>query len=143
MTYTTLAQLTDRYGLAFLVSLTDRATPPTGAVDTAVVDRALADTDAAIDGYLAGRYQLPLSETLAQIADLAQAIAIYKLHSRTVSDKIAEDYKQALATLKQIATGVQRLSKVTGVEPASSGSSGVQATDRERPMTNENLKGFV
>ena len=43
MSYATLAQLTDRYGAALLIGLTDRATPPTGVVAGAVVERALAE----------------------------------------------------------------------------------------------------
>ncbi|MBL4757578.1 MAG: DUF1320 family protein, partial [Rhizobiales bacterium] len=46
MTYATQAQLLDRYGTRMLISLTDRAKPATGVIDTSVVDRALADTDA-------------------------------------------------------------------------------------------------
>ncbi|MBN8955725.1 MAG: DUF1320 domain-containing protein [Rhizobiales bacterium] len=142
MTYCTLAQLTDRYDERMLVELTDRASPPTGEIDTSVVDRALADTDATIDGYLAGRYQLPLAETPALLADLAQAIAIYKLHSRVADTKIEADYQQALKMLRDIASGVVRLN-VAGVEPTGSGASGVQTNDRCREITPDNMKGFI
>ena len=142
MSYCTLAQLTDRYGDALLKKLTDRATPPAGAIVEAVVDRALADTDALINGYLQGRYVLPLAVTPALLADLAQQVAIYKLHGTAVADKIKDDYDQALATLRLIAAGTVRL-EVAGVEPAANNSSGVRASDRERDMTPENLKGFI
>lgn len=142
MSYTSLQQLTDRYGEKTLVQLTDRATPPAGEVDTAVVDRALADTDALIDGYLAGRYLLPLAQTPPLLSDLAQTIAIYKLHARTAPEKIAEDYQQALKVLRDLAAGVVRLN-VAGIEPASSGASGVRTTDRPRELTPDNLRGFV
>jgi phage gp36-like protein len=142
MTYATLAQLTDRFGAAMLIGLTDRASPPEGEIDADVVARALADTDAAVDGYLAGRYQLPISETPALLADLAQAIAIYKLHPYAPDPKIEADYKDAIKTLRDIATGVVRLT-LDGVEQAGSGASGVQTNDRERPLTAENMKGFI
>jgi phage gp36-like protein len=142
MTYCTLAQLTDRYGEPMLVDLTDRAEVATGEIDEAVVDRALADADAAIDGYLKGRYQLPLASTPPLLADLAQAIAVYKLHRNTVSDKIKDDYGQALKALAQIASGTVRLD-VAGIEPTSSGSSGVRTSDRPRDLTPENMKGFI
>ncbi|MBS3978772.1 MAG: DUF1320 domain-containing protein, partial [Rhodobacteraceae bacterium] len=61
MPYVTLAQLTDRFGEQMLISLTDRGTDALGVIDTDVVDRAQAETDALIDGYLARRYGLPLS----------------------------------------------------------------------------------
>lgn len=142
MPYITLDQLTDRYGERLLVQITDRAAPPVGSVDTAVVNRALADTDAVIDGYLAGRYALPLAEVPPLLTDLGQAIAIYKLHMFEPDPKIAQDYKDALAGLDRIAKGVIRL-PVTGIEPESSGASGVVTIDREREFTPENLTGFI
>ena len=141
MSYATLQQLTDRYGEKLLLQLSDRATPPAGTVDADVVARTLADADAVIDGYLAGRYSLPLETTPALITDLAQAIAVYKLHRATASDKITEDYKDAIKMLRDIATGTIRLS-VAGVEPATNSASGVQASDRDRDMTPDNMKGF-
>ena len=142
MTYTTQDILTDRFGERMLRQLTDRATPAAGAVDADVVARALADTDAVIDGYLAGRYVLPLAATPPLLADLASAIAIYKLHPAGPSPKITEDYKDAIAALGRIASGVIRL-PVAGIEPAGADASGVEVTDRERPFTEENMRGFI
>lgn len=142
MPYATLQQLTDRYGEAMLIDLTDRESPPTGAVVTAVVDRALADTDALIDGYLAGRYALPLSEMQPLVVDIALAVAVYKLHREVAADKIKADYDAALRQLRDISSGAIRLS-AAGIEPAASGSSGVRTNDRERDMTPDNLRGFV
>ncbi len=142
MSYATLDMLTDRYGERLLLQLTDRATPPAGAVDSAIVDAALGDTDAVIDGYLAGRYALPLGATPPLLADLAQTIAIYKLHSFMPDPKIEQDYKDAMAQLERISRGVVRL-PLAGVEPEGSDLSGVVTTDRDRPFTADNLTGFI
>lgn len=142
MNYASQDQLVERYGNQLLVDLTDRATPPSGAIDADVVTRALDDTNALIDGYLKGRYLLPLATTPPLLTDLAQQIAIYKLHKQMVSDKIQRDYDGAIATLKQIANGIVRLD-VAGVEPAASGSQGVQFNDRDRDMTPDNMTGFI
>lgn len=142
MTYASQSDLVERYGTPMLVELTDRADPPAGTVDATVVSRALDDADAAINGYLLGRYLLPLVSTPPLLKDLAQAIAIYKLHRDVSSDKVRNDYTDALKTLALIANGTQRLD-VAGVEPPSSGATGVRTTDRERPLTQENLKGFI
>ncbi|TDE40928.1 gp436 family protein [Antarcticimicrobium sediminis] len=142
MTYTSQSDLTDRYGESLLIDLTDRAATPTGAVVTATVDRALADTDAMIDGYISGRYVLPLAETPPLIADLAQMIAIWKLHVYEPNPKIEADYKAAVRSLEGIASGTIRL-PVAGVEPEGTGGGGARVTDRERPMTETNLKGFI
>ncbi|MPZ57614.1 MAG: DUF1320 domain-containing protein [Rhizobiales bacterium] len=142
MPYATLEQLTDRFGESMLIELTDRAEPPAGAIDQDVIDRALADADALIDGYLKGRYLLPLSATPPLVTDLALAIAGYKLHRNVASEKIRKDYEDALKTLRDIAAGTVRLD-LAGAEPEASGASGVQFSDRERDMTPDNLKGFV
>ncbi|MDE2595956.1 MAG: DUF1320 domain-containing protein [Sphingomonadales bacterium] len=142
MTYATLQPLIDRHGEQLLLQLTDRAVPPQGAIDTGVVDQALANTDAVIDGYLAGRYVLPLAAVPPLLADLALAIAIYKLHVYSPEAKIADDYKAAMAELDKIASGKIRL-PLAGVEPAASGSTGVETIDRDRPLTPENLRGFI
>ncbi|RJF70871.1 gp436 family protein [Rhodopseudomonas palustris] len=142
MSYTSQADLVERYGGAMLIDLTDRADPPVGAIDAAVVARALADTDAAIDGYLKSRYALPLPTVPPLLRDLAQAIAVYKLHRDTVSDKIKSDYVDALKTLNLISSGTVQLD-VAGAEPAASGAHGVRITDRDRPLTADNLRGFI
>lgn len=140
--YATQALLIDRFGERMLVDLSDRGNPPAGAIDAAVVARALADTDAIIDGYLAGRYALPLSEVPPQLTDLALSIAIYKLHRYAPDAKIKDDHDQALRTLVQISNGTVRL-PAAGVEPAGATSSGVETIDRARDLTPEGLRGFI
>lgn len=142
MTYATQDDLVKRYGEDALRDLTDRAAPPAGAIDADVVTLALEDADAAIDGYLKGRYALPLTAVPPLLRDLAQAIAVYKLHRDSVAGKIRDDYTDALKTLDLISKGTIRLD-VAGIEPAASGSSGVRTTDRDRPLTNQNLRGFI
>ena len=143
MPYATQAQLISRYGERTLVALTDRAEIPTHVVAQGVVDRALADTDAIIDGYLMARYVLPITGTVPPLlADLAQAIAIYKLHVQQADPKIEADYKDALRMLQQIAAGTMRL-PVAGIEPPTQGGSGAVVTDRVRPFSADTMKGFI
>jgi phage gp36-like protein len=142
MTYALASDLVDRYGTPMLVDLTDRADPPAGTIDDAVVARALADTDASIDGYLLGRYVLPLTAVPDLLRDLAISIAVYKLHRDTVSTKIGTDYANALKTLALISSGTIRLN-VAGIEPVASSATGVRTTDRDKPLTADSLKGFI
>lgn len=142
MTYATSDILADRYGTAMLVALTDRGTVATGAVDADVVARALADADAVIDGYLAGRYGLPLAAVPALVVDIAAALAIWKLHLNQPDPKIEADYRDALRMLRDIADGRLRI-PAAGIEPAVTGGQGARITDRERPLTEANLKGFI
>lgn len=142
MSYATLTELNERFGEAMLIELSDRADPPTNEIDADVVARALADADAMIDGYLKGRYLLPLAATPALVRDLALSIAIYKLHRNVASEKVRRDYDDAMRMLRDIASGTIRLD-VAGVEPASSGTAGVRTNDRARDLTPDNLRGFV
>ena len=125
-----------------LVQLTDRGDVASGVMDTGVVARALVDADAVIDGYLAARYALPLVSVPALLADIAQIIAIWKLHRFEPDPKITKDYDGALRSLRDLAGGVIRLD-MAGIEPAGKTGSGARFTDRDRPFTAQNLKGFI
>lgn len=142
MPYTSLASLARRVGNRMLVQLTDRGEVATGVVDQDVVADALVDTDAVIDASLGVRYHLPLVTVPPVVADLALAIAIYKLHVVSPEEKVQKDYDQALKDLREFATGTKRLD-VAGIEPDTSGAGGVITSDRERMFTNESLRGFI
>lgn len=142
MSYATLDMLVDRFGAELLERLTDRADPPAGEIDGAVVDRALADTRAMIDGYLAGRYRLPLAEIPPQIPPIALAIAIYKLHVYSPEEKITRDFEAALKSLREIAAGTIVLTAET-LAPTPTGGTGARITDRDRPLSEDNLKGWI
>lgn len=142
MPYTTLADLSARFGDRMLVALTDRGGMASGAIDVTVVDRAIADADAVIDGYLGNRYAVPVSPVPAILGDIAGALVIWKLHVGAPDPKVEADYKEALRSLRDIAAGVLVLA-VAGVAAAEQNATGVQVTDRERPFTADNLKGFI
>lgn len=141
--YVTLDQLTDRYGERMLIDLTDRASPGTGAVDTDVTTRAIADTAAVIDGYVGKRYALPMAEVPALITDIAAAIAIWKLHVYEPAGKIEADYKEAMRQLADISSGKLTLPLADGSPTEGTGSTGAKMVDRDRPFTDDTMKGFV
>ncbi|EDQ34294.1 Mu-like prophage protein gp36 [Hoeflea phototrophica DFL-43] len=142
MDYCTQIQLEARYGEALLVEISDRADVPTGTIDAELITRAITDATALIDGYLAGRYQLPLATIPALVTDLAQRIAIYYAHSNVASEKISKDYEAALRQLKDIASGLIKLD-AGGAEPAGSGASEVRTNDSERPLSAATMKGYI
>lgn len=142
MPYITLAQLSDRFGDDALVALTDRAPVPTGLVDSDVIDRAVADADAVIDGYLARRYALPLVDAQPLLTDIAGALVIWKLHTSQPDPKVEADYKAALAQLRDISAGTIALT-AAGLEAPNAGGTGVQITDRARLLTQDNMTGFI
>lgn len=142
MPYTTLDELTKRYGELILIQLTDRGDVATDTIDADVVAEAIADADAVIDGYVGGRYVLPMAEVPPLLETVAKVITIHKLHVYEPSPKIEADYRDALNTLKDIARGVITLD-IAGVTPATTGGGGARVTDRARPMTETSLKGFI
>ncbi|KQZ14306.1 hypothetical protein ASD44_09645 [Mesorhizobium sp. Root554] len=142
MAYCTLAQLTDRYSERMLLDISDRGDAPVEAVDVALIDRAIADADALIDGYLKVRYALPLASVPRLVTDLSLRISIYYAHAHVAADKIKADYEAALRTLRDISTGMIRLD-IEGVEPAASGASEVRTNEPERPLSAATMKGYI
>lgn len=143
MPYCTLDQLNDRFGPATIIALTDRADVPTGTVDLDVLNRAIAEADAMIDGYLGGRYALPLSAIPPLLTTLSMDITMWRLHLGEPSPKVKADYDAALRSLRDIAAGIIRIPEATGLEPAAPGTSGVIVTDRERPFAADQMTGFI
>jgi len=142
MTYATRDQLVSRFTEGLLLRLTDRSKPPLGAINDAIVAQELKNADAEIDGYLAGKYRLPLASVPPQVVDLAQVIAIYKLHPFKPDEKITKDYEFAQKRLKDIASGAFKL-PLEGVEPPANEGSGVITNDRQRPFSEENMRGYI
>lgn len=142
MSYATLEQLIDRYGESMIIGLTDRGTVATGGVDHETIDRALADTDAVIDARIGARYVLPLAEVPPLLSDVALCIAIWKLHRHDTSQKIKDDYAEAMRQLREIGDGTMSLPIATG-EPEVTGENGARVTDRDRDFTAETMKGFI
>jgi phage gp36-like protein len=105
MPYATVTDLQDRLGEARLMQLTDLADPPVGLVDAAVAQKALDDAEAEIDGYLVGRYLLPLSPVPGVLRVHACTIAHYRLLGSAVDEATRDDYKAARAYLMSVAKG--------------------------------------
>ncbi len=142
MSYITRAQLTDRYSANVLTKLTDRGTPKTGVIDDDVLNRAITDADALIDAHIAKVYKLPVSAVPMMLVGIAGALTFYKLHIYQADEKATNDYRDALRNLEKIGRR-EILLDIEGVEPTSAHTSQVYTTDRDRPMSNSNLKGFI
>jgi phage gp36-like protein len=142
MAYCTIQELTDRYSARMLIDISDRGDSATGEIDEALIDRAIADADALIDGYLSVRYRLPLAAVPRLVRDLSLRVSIYYAHAHVASDKIRKDYEEALATLKHVSMGVMRLD-LDGIEPAASGAAEVRTNNPERPLSAGSMKGYI
>lgn len=103
MSYCTIQDLIDRFGEAELIQLTDRQR--TGIIDDGVVSRAISDATAEIDGYLAGRYTLPLETVPAALTRIACSIARYHLYDARATEQVSKNYDTALSFLRSVAKG--------------------------------------
>ena len=105
MSYATQQDLIDRYGEQEVIQLTDRADPPAETIDAAVVAKALADAGAMIDGYLGGRYTLPLATVPPVLTGYAGDIARYRLYGDAAPDRVEKAYRDAIRFLEMVAAG--------------------------------------
>lgn len=79
-------------------------------VDRAVALEAILYSSTLIDGYLRGRYSLPLDIHFPLLRILAIDISIYRLYSRRMRNEMPEvietAYKNAISTLRDIQKGI-------------------------------------
>lgn len=114
MTYATRTDLEARYG-------TEELTQRESMLAAGSVDRALADADAAIDGYCGGRYTVPLAPVPPSIPRIACAIARYDLLGDSVTERARNDYSDAIAYLRDVQAGrvlLEVAAPLAGAAPA-------------------------
>lgn len=117
--YATSSQMVARFGEAELISLTDRD-GSAGTIVASVLDVALDDATALINGYLAGRYTLPLATPPEMLERLCCDIARYGLYDNGASEQISKRYDDAVRYLEQVAAGKITLGVATqGEAPVS------------------------
>ena len=79
-------------------------------VNRVVVEEAIIYSSTLIDGYLRGRYSLPLDAHFPLLRILAIDLSIYRLYSRRMRNEMPEvietAYKNAISTLRDIQKGV-------------------------------------
>jgi len=129
--YVAPADLGARFGEGELIDLAP-ATDGAEGHDTAAVEAAIGDAEAAMDGYLRSRYALPLAEVPPELTAIAADLARYELRARagginqsTMSDDVVARRDRAIQRLKDIQAG----KFVLDVGGASGGGS-QPATDR-------------
>lgn len=98
MTYASRTDLEQRYGA-------DEVAQRESVLTAGAVDRALLDADAFINGYLATKYTLPLSTVPDNLPQVAAVIARYDLLGDAATERARDDYKDAVAWLKDIQAG--------------------------------------
>ncbi|HEY1136575.1 MAG TPA: DUF1320 domain-containing protein [Xanthomonadaceae bacterium] len=140
MPYATLQHLVDRFGEDELIRISDRDN--TGAIDAGVVAGKLADADAEIDGYLAGRYTLPLTTVPEALRRIACDVARYHLYDDRVTEAVQKRYDDAIKFLRMVAKGEVQLGVDTG-GAAPAVSAGPQYYEGDQVFGRNNLRDFT
>lgn len=108
MDYCTIEDIETHISTPTLIQLT--SDDGQEAVDRVVAQEAILYSSTLIDGYLRGRYTLPLDAHFPLLRILAIDLSIHRLYSRRMRDEMPEvienNYKNAISTLKDIQKGV-------------------------------------
>jgi phage gp36-like protein len=116
MPYCTLDDLKQNISEAELIQLTDDER--LGAINEKRVNAIGVDVDDLIDGFLRGRYPLPLDPVPQIIRSIAKEMRIYKLFLRkkrqTITKEMTDNYNAQIKLLEKIQRGDITLGGETG-----------------------------
>jgi len=108
MTYCTIEDIEKQTSSPTLVQLT--CDDGQEVINRVIADEAILYSSTLIDGYLRGRYSLPLDTHFPLLRILAIDLSIYRLYSRRMRNEMPEvietAYKNAILTLRDIQKGI-------------------------------------
>ena len=145
MGYATNADVETRLGTALYVQLADDA--GTGAANEGVVNEARAAAEAEVNGYLAGRYRVPVDtssspETATLLKSVTLDLVEWRLHARRppVPEDVRSKWAAAVKWMEGVAVGRLWLPG----EPAGSESCGpvAAAVGESRLLSRSELEGL-
>ena len=109
MFYCTAEDIEIQLGKEPLIQLTNDNCEQ-NTIDTVVCEEAILYSSTLIDGYLRGRYNLPLNTQFPLLRVVAMDLSIYRLYSRRIMTEIPEvvcnAYKNAIKTLENLQKGI-------------------------------------
>src|ERR1035441_476432 len=144
MSYATPQDIINRYPNRDLVQLTNED-PTITTINTAALQQALDDASAEIDGYLGGRFTLPLTDVPEVLQRLACDVAIYRLQSLRPIHDLADArrrYDDAIAMLTKVASGAMTLGIGADGHETSIAQGAERAAGPVRVFNRKSMKGF-
>ena len=109
---------------------------PSPSVNQDNIDEAIGKAEREINGYLRGRYILPLDTIPEDVKDIAVDIALYYLYKRVpdeITEEIVNSYKLRIARLKDIKDGNFLLDiPVEGPSNSETGGAGIRVNKSTR-----------
>lgn len=140
MPYCTVEDMTNRFGEQELIDL---SAPGQSQIDIQVLNQAISDAQAEIDGYVSARYQLPLSPVPTVLIRLSCNIARYYLYNDQVTDLVEKAYKDAIRFLVDIGKGRVQLGVNSLGESASQSASLAEMTGDKTVWKRSDSSGFI
>lgn len=126
--YANVEDFVVRIGERESIELTDRN--GLGVIDDTLLKVALDDSSSQIDGYLSGRYRLPLGAVPQNLTRICCDLARYHLTSKssvTMTEEVENRYKFCLKELESISKGIVSLGlDESSVEDVANGDNSVQ-----------------
>mgnify|MGYP000978433563 CR=1 FL=1 len=139
MPYCTLDDLIEVIPEERIIEMSDDSEIPT-SINNDNVDEAIAKADGDIDGYIGGRYSLPLTTVPQKIKDISVDLSIYYLWTRRPERKVPEEirakYNDGIKKLKDIQDGKFLL----GIAQMGSSGSGITGSDVRTNKTSADKK---
>ena len=165
--YASATQLIQRYGVKEVTQRADDSTPPkvkgdmlkqaaagedmsgytpaeqeATAAAMANVERALRDAGHTINGYIGGRYQLPLAEVPEVLTLHCCQIARFVLYDDIASKQVDTLYQASIKFLRDVSTGMAELGLTTSGATAPT-SAGAEMISDGRTFGRDSSKGFI
>lgn len=144
MSYATPQDMINRYPNRDLVQLTNED-PTLTTINTTSLQQALNDASAEIDGYLGGRFSLPLSDPPIVLNRLTTDVAMYRLQALRPLHDLADArrrYDDAVAMLTKVASGEMTLGIGADGHETSIAQGAEQAQGPARVFNRNTMKGF-
>ena len=141
--YATVADMVGRFGRVEVTRLSQIEDRETTEIDLEKVARAIGDATAIVDGYLRGRYQVPVINPPADLIRATCILARYDLAKSDRSDptdQMQKDYDDVIRWLTDVQKGIVKLAAKTANEQINN--SGVERfEDRSAIFTPQSLRG--
>jgi phage gp36-like protein len=139
--YASTQDLIDRFGETEIAQASNRDMPSDG-IDEAVVEQALRDASAEIDGYLSARYKLPLTHVPLVLVRVCADLARYQLYDDRAPDQVSKRHDDSVKLLQRISTGQVALGLSSeGESPEAS--DGAEMESGGRVWGRSDSKGFI
>ena len=142
--YCTLYDIKQQVSENTLIEITDDV--QANEINTVIIDEAILYSETLIEGYLRGRYTLPLATIPVLIKIIAADLTVFRLYSRRFQTdmpaSIDDKYKNSIKLLEQIQKGIISLGIEVPQSPPERGEYMTNKTSSDRIFTKSFINKF-